>query len=51
MFKPKPVIFNNFQAATHFETQFNLLNPLWNFQSDIWNAVVFVQSKITMTQK
>jgi len=27
MFKPKPVVFNIFQGATHFETQFNLLTP------------------------
>jgi len=27
MFKPKPVVFNIFQAATHFETQFDLSTP------------------------
>ena len=46
----KSVIFNLFHAAIHFTTQFNLTAPADNFQSGIWNAVVFAQYKITMTE-
>jgi len=31
MFKPKPVVFNIFQVATHFETQFDLSTSFRNF--------------------
>jgi len=31
MSKPKPVVFNIFQAARHFETQFNLSTPFQKF--------------------
>jgi len=35
MFKPKPVVFNIYQAATHFEIEFNLSPPFEIFQSDM----------------
>jgi len=31
MFKSKPVVFNIFQVATHFETQFDLSTSFRNF--------------------
>jgi len=32
-------VFDLFQAATHFATQFNLSTSFGNCQSGIWNAI------------
>jgi len=48
------VVFNIFQVATHFETQFDLSTSFRNFpvrHMKLHKKVVFAQLKITLTQK